>query len=67
MAVVTSLFSLFLSAYAMRMHQSIGWCHLTIPNILWLNTLVLIAASVAMQRAASAVPARASARRTNTR
>jgi heme/copper-type cytochrome/quinol oxidase subunit 3 len=30
MAVVTSLFSLFLSAYSMRMHQSIGWCHLTI-------------------------------------
>ena len=39
----------------MRMHQSIGWCHLTIPKILWLNTLVLIAASVAMQLASSAV------------
>ena len=55
MAVVTSLFSLFLSAYSMRMHSSVGWCHLTIPNILWVNTLVLLAASVAMQLASSAV------------
>ncbi len=54
MAVVTSLFSLFLSAYSMRMHQSIGWCHLTIPNIVWVNTLMLIAASIAMQLASSA-------------
>ena len=55
MAVVTSLFSLFLSAYSMRMHQSIGWCHLTIPRIVWLNSLVLVAASLAMQLASSAV------------
>ena len=32
MAVVTSLFALFLSAYSMRMHHSVGWCHLTIPG-----------------------------------
>ena len=55
MAVVTSLFSLFLTAYSMRMHHSIGWCHLTIPNILYLNTLVLLAASVALQLASGAV------------
>jgi len=54
MAVVTSLFALFLSAYSMRMHHSVGWCHLTIPGILWVNSLVLLAASVAMQLAASA-------------
>lgn len=54
MAVVTSLFGLFLSAYSMRMHQSVGWCHLTIPNILWVNSIVLLGASVAMQLAASA-------------
>jgi cytochrome c oxidase subunit 3 len=54
MAVVTSLFSLFLTAYTMRMHHSVGWCHLTIPNILWINTAVLLAASIAMQVAASA-------------
>jgi len=50
MAVVTSLFSLFISAYAMRMHVG-AWCHITIPNILWVNSLVLVAASIAMQRA----------------
>jgi cytochrome c oxidase subunit 3 len=54
MAVVTSLFSLFLTAYSMRMHHGIGWCHLTIPNILWVNTGVLLAASVAMQLASHA-------------
>jgi len=54
MAVVTSLFALFLSAYSMRMHQSVGWCHLTIPNVLWINSFVLLAASIAMQLAASA-------------
>ena len=55
MAVVTSLFGLFLSAYAMRMHHGVGWCHLTIPNILWVNTGVLVAASIALQFASSAV------------
>ena len=48
MAVVTSLFSLFISAYAMRMHVG-AWCNITIPNILWVNSLVLVAASIAMQ------------------
>ena len=55
MAVVTSLFSLFLTAYSMRMHHGLGWCHLTIPNILWVNTGVLLLASVAMQLASHAV------------
>ena len=55
MAVVTSLFALFLSAYSMRMHHGVGWCHLTLPSIVWLNTLVLAGASVAMQLASSAV------------
>lgn len=54
MAVVTSLFSLFLTAYSMRMHHGLGWCHLTIPTILWVNTCVLLAASVAMQLASHA-------------
>jgi len=26
-----------------------AWCHITIPNILWVNSLVLVAASIAMQ------------------
>jgi cytochrome c oxidase subunit 3 len=55
MAVVTSLFALFLSAYSMRMHHGVGWCHLTVPRIAWLNTVVLAGASIAMQLASSAV------------
>jgi cytochrome c oxidase subunit 3 len=55
MAVVTSLFALFLTAYSMRMHHSVGWCHLTIPNLLWFNTGALLAASVALQIASNAV------------
>ena len=55
MAVVTSLFSLFLTAYSMRMHHSVGWCHLTLPRIVWLNTVLLAGASVAIQLASSAV------------
>lgn len=54
MAVVTSLFALFLTAYSMRMHHGVGWCHLTLPRIVWLNTAVLLGASVAMQLASSA-------------
>jgi cytochrome c oxidase subunit 3 len=55
MAVATSLFSLFLSAYSMRMHQSVGWCHLTLPPVVFVNTLVLVGASVAMQLASNFV------------
>jgi cytochrome c oxidase subunit 3 len=54
MAVVTSLFSLFLTAYTMRMHHAVGWCHLTIPAILYVNTFVLFGASVAMQLSSTA-------------
>ena len=55
MAVVTSLFALFLTAYSMRMHHGVGWCHLTVPRIVWLNTVVLVGASATMQLASSAV------------
>jgi cytochrome c oxidase subunit 3 len=51
MAVVTSLFSLFLTAYTMRMHHAVGWCHLTIPPLLYVNSFLLLIASVAMQLA----------------
>lgn len=54
LAVVGSLFALFVSAYFMRMHMG-DWRHLHPPRILWLNTAVLIASSVALhlaQRAA---------------
>jgi cytochrome c oxidase subunit 3 len=48
LAVVTSLFALFISAYAMRMHLG-DWSPLPKPRLLWWNTGVLAVASVAMQ------------------
>jgi len=47
-AVVTSLFALFLSAYMMRMRLG-DWRPLDEPDLLWLNTAVLVLASVAFQ------------------
>lgn len=71
LAVVTSLFGLFLSAYYMRMgghgihaagevasgaHGALqtDWIAVQDPGVLWLNTAVLIAASLAMQYARTA-------------
>jgi cytochrome c oxidase subunit 3 len=48
LAVATSLFALLISAYHMRMMGE-DWARLTLPRVLWLNTAVLILASVAMQ------------------
>lgn len=48
LAVVTSLFALFISAYAMRMKMG-DWSPMPKPGLLWLNTAVLILTSVAMQ------------------
>jgi cytochrome c oxidase subunit III len=52
LAVVSSLFGLFASAYTMRMTGHAGlavWQALDEPNVLWINTLVLVLASGAMQ------------------
>jgi cytochrome c oxidase subunit 3 len=52
LAVVSSLFGLFASAYTMRMagHGGLaGWQALDEPNVLWINTLLLVLASGAMQ------------------
>ncbi len=48
LAVATSLFALLISAYHMRMMGE-DWSRLPIPRVLWLNTGVLVLASVAMQ------------------
>jgi len=48
LAVVTSLFALFISAYTMRMELG-GWRPLPDPNLLWLNTGLLIFSSIALQ------------------
>ena len=48
LAVVTSVFGLFFSAYTMRMHHG-DWHHISEPDVLWVNTVVLILASVALE------------------
>ena len=48
LAVVTSLFSLFISAYTMRMELG-DWRPLPDPNLLWLNTGLLVLSSIALQ------------------
>lgn len=61
LAVITSLFGLFISAYYMRMGHGHGeqghgnWSSFPQPQILWLNTALLILGSVAMQWAQGAV------------
>lgn len=48
LAVVTALFALFAAAYHMRMAVP-DWTHLPLPKILWLNTTLLAASSIALQ------------------
>jgi cytochrome c oxidase subunit 3 len=46
LAVATSVFALFISAYTIRMEEP-DWRPITEPTLLWANTLMLILASVA--------------------
>lgn len=61
LAVITSLFGLFISAYYIRMGYGHGhgltrdWSSFPEPPVLWLNTALLILGSVAMQWARAAV------------
>jgi len=62
LAVVTSFFALFITAYFMRMtsHLTQGatlrdWRPVAEPWILWINTVVLIMSSIGMQVASSAM------------
>jgi cytochrome c oxidase subunit 3 len=48
MAVVASLFSLFISAYSIRMTLA-DWRPMPEPDLLWVNTGILVLASVALQ------------------
>ena len=48
LAVVGSLFALFISAYSMRMNM-VDWRALPVPGLLWFNTGVLVVSSVALQ------------------
>lgn len=71
LAVITSLFGLFMSAYYMRMGHGHGadaplndWRAISESPLLWLNTFVLVLSSVAMQWARASV-ARGDAARTH--
>jgi cytochrome c oxidase subunit 3 len=48
LAVVGSLFALFISAYSMRMNM-VDWRALPVPKLLWFNTGVLVTSSIALQ------------------
>ena len=48
LAVVGCLFTLFISAYSMRMNMA-DWRALPVPRLLWFNTGVLVLSSVALQ------------------
>jgi len=48
LAVVGSLFALFISAYSMRMGM-VDWRALPVPRLLWFNTGVLVLSSAALQ------------------
>jgi cytochrome c oxidase subunit III len=48
LAVVGSLFALFISAYSIRMNMG-DWRTLPMPRLLWFNTAVLVLSSVALQ------------------
>jgi cytochrome c oxidase subunit 3 len=48
LAVATSLFALFISAYAMRMHMG-DWRPVSEPQLLWINSAFLVLASIAYQ------------------
>lgn len=50
LAVIVSFFALFVSAYAMRMSLD-DWVPLDDPKLLLINTLVLVASSIALQLA----------------
>lgn len=49
-AVLTSVFALTMSAYVIRMELA-DWRPLTEPDLLWINTAILVLASVGMHRA----------------
>ena len=53
LAVVTSLFMLFFSAYNLRMDYP-DWAALDDPKVLWVNTIFLLLASIFFQKASNA-------------
>jgi len=60
--VGSTLFALFISAYAMRMLDAPDWTPLALPRTLWLSSALLVAGSALMHLAAGAARARQVAR-----
>jgi cytochrome c oxidase subunit 3 len=52
--VMASVFGLFTVAYNMRIELATDWVSMPKPKLLWLNTAILILASIAFERAKSA-------------
>jgi cytochrome c oxidase subunit III len=48
LAAISSLFALTISAYNGRMHMGFGWVSIDAPMLLWVNTAILIAGSIAL-------------------
>ena len=55
LAVVGSLFTLFMVAFSMRQHHGDDWTRIAVPPVLWVNTVLLIFGSIALQSARGAV------------
>ena len=51
LAVVTSFFMLSISAYTMRMDTGNDWMSVTPPGLLWVNSVILLLGSLALQLA----------------
>ena len=57
LASIAMTFAAFTSALIVRQGSSLDWRHLTLPNILYLNTVVLFASSIALEVARRRVKA----------
>ncbi len=56
LAGVVMLFTAFTSAYIVRQGLSDDWKPFALPGLVWVNTLVLLASSFALQRAKGSFP-----------
>ena len=51
LGAVVMVFAAFTSAYVVRKGVSLDWRPIALPSILWLNTVVLLASSLTIERA----------------
>ncbi len=67
LASIAMTFAAFTSALIVRQGSALDWRHLTLPNILYFNTLVLFASSFALEMARRRVRALAGAAKSESR